>query len=149
MTTTRSLSLPEQLKRTDGDRKRRYAQNLAFYQGTQWGPPREKMRRRLTINYTRAMIDKLTSYLMGRLQFAVPLGTTDAERARAIEKALLEVYEDNALAQLDFDTEIDCAVLGDAAYRVVWDADEERVVVTAPDVGGIYAWPVAGDVNRL
>jgi hypothetical protein len=149
MTTTRTLSLPDQLKRTDGDRKRRYAQNLAFYQGTQWGPPREKMRRRLTINYTRAMIDKLTSYLMGRLQFAVPLGSTDEDRARASEKALLDVYEDNALAQLDFDTEIDCAVLGDAAYRVVWDTEEERVVVTAPDVGGIYAWPLAGDVNRL
>ena len=142
MTTTRTLSLSDQLKRTDGDRKRRYAQNLAFYQGTQWGPPREKMRRRLTINYTRAMIDKLTSYLMGRLQFAVPLGSTEPKRARASEKALLEVYEDNALAQLDFDTEIDCAVLGDAAYRVVWDTEEERVVVTAPDVGGIYAWPL-------
>jgi Phage portal protein, SPP1 Gp6-like len=139
-------ALPEQLKKLDIERRRRYADNLAFYQGNQW-ERREIHRRRLTINYTRAMIDKLTSYLMGRLHFAVALDGSEPGRARATEAALLQVYEENALAQLDFDTEIDCAVLGDAAYRVVWDAVEERVVVTAPDVGGIFVLREGPDVR--
>ncbi|MEX2237720.1 MAG: phage portal protein [Dehalococcoidia bacterium] len=141
-----TVPFPDQLKRLDGDRRRRYAANLAFYQGDQW--ENRERRRRLTINYTRAMIDKLTSYLMGRLQFAVPADSAPT-KARAAEQALVAVYEDNSLAQLDFDTEIDCAVLGDAAYRVVWDSGAERVVVTAPDVQSIFAWPAGQDFNHL
>jgi hypothetical protein len=39
---------------------------------------------------------------------------------------------------MDFETEIDCAILGDACYKVTWE--EGRVRVTAPDVQGIYVW---------
>jgi hypothetical protein len=77
-------------------------------------------------------------------------GTPEAaEAARRTEGALRDVYDDNALDQLDFDNEIDCSVLGDAAYKVTWDAAAERVRVSAPDVQGLYAWPLADDPSRL
>jgi len=44
------------------------------------------------------------------------------------------------LEQLDFETEIDCGVLGDAAYKVIWDMEKAGVRVTAPDIQGIYVW---------
>ncbi len=59
------------------------------------------------------------------------------------------MYEANALDQLDFDNEIDCSVLGDAAYKVTWDPLEKRVRVSAPDVQGLYAWWLADDPSRV
>jgi hypothetical protein len=44
---------------------------------------------------------------------------------------------------------VDTAVLGDGAYKVVWDDRERRVVVSAPDVQGLYAWWAGDDVRRL
>ena len=70
-------------------------------------------------------------------------------RRAASEQALREVYDANALDQLDFDNEIDCSVLGDAAYKVTWDAAEERVRVSAPDVQGLFAWWLADDPSRV
>ncbi|MEK7248479.1 MAG: phage portal protein, partial [Chloroflexota bacterium] len=49
---------------------------------------------------------------------------------------------------LDFDNEVDCSVLGDAAYKVTWDETARRVRVTAPDVQGLFVWPHAGDHSR-
>ena len=57
-------TFPQLLARTDAPRFARYRQNLAFYQGKQWsgqGRPRE---RRLTFNYARTLVEKVTSYLM-------------------------------------------------------------------------------------
>ena len=72
-----------------------------------------------------------------------------AERAAGAERALLEVYEANQLAQLDFDTEMDTAVLGDGAFKVTWDAAERRVRVSAPDVQGLFVWWLGDDVSRV
>jgi len=36
---------------------------------------------------------------------------------------LHRAYAENNLEQLDLETEIDCAILGDAAYKVIWDPD--------------------------
>ncbi len=59
------------------------------------------------------------------------------------------MYADNQLEQLDLETEIDAAVLGDACYKVIWDATEKRVRVTAPDIQGIYAWCAGDDPSRV
>lgn len=78
--------------------------------------------------------------------------TRSAEARRnaiAAERALQQVWEDNDLAHLDLETEIDTAVLGDGAFKVVWDDRERRVVVSAPDVQGLRAWWVGDDVRRL
>ncbi len=72
-----------------------------------------------------------------------------ARRADEAKRALAAVYADNDLQQLDFDTELDAAVLGDAAYKVTWDSDEQRVRISAPDVQGVFAWWVGDDVNRV
>jgi hypothetical protein len=77
-------------------------------------------------------------------------GSTAAlERARRTEQALRQVYEQNSFDQLDFDNEVDCSVLGDAACKVTWDAVEGRVRVTAPDVQGLFAWTAGDDLSRV
>jgi hypothetical protein len=145
--------LPVRLQRMDEDRLRRYRDNLAFYEGRQWPGRARRHERRLTFNYARAFVDKVTSYLLGGA--AIQLEPDDAslpaarDRARAAERALRAVEASNALAQLDFETELDCAVLGDAAYKVTWDAAEGSVRITAPDVQGIFAWRVPDDPSRL
>ena len=57
--------------------------------------------------------------------------------------------EANDLIRLDLDGELDTAVLGDGAYKVTWDEREQRVVVSAPDVQGLYAWSLGDDVRRV
>lgn len=147
------LTLPQQLARLDLDRLRRYQENLAFYQGQQWlEPPTRRGRRRLTFNYARALVDKVTSYVMHGLSFAVdPADDSPAarERAQRAQAVLREAYEANGLAQLDFDTELDCAILGDAAYKVTWDPDRRQVRVAAPDVQGLCVWTQGDDIARL
>jgi hypothetical protein len=156
--TQTALTLPEHLRRMDGERLRAYADNLAFYNGDQWPASMLRSRnRRLVFNYAKAIVDKTASYLMspnegGGLNIAVdPEDATPQARDRALaaERALLSVYDENNLDQLDFDSEIDAAILGDAAYKVTWDADQGRVRVTAPDVQGLFAWWMGDDVTRV
>ncbi|GAG51537.1 unnamed protein product, partial [marine sediment metagenome] len=70
-------------------------------------------------------------------------------RAQRAERALYQVYEDNNLEQLDFETEIDCAILGDGCFKVIWDAETRSIKITAPDTQGIYAWWVGDDTSRV
>ena len=106
--------------------------------------------RRLTFNYTRALVEKVTSYLVNgqAVQVEARDGDTAAGRSRAreAERLLRQVESANGLAQLDFETELDCAVLGDACYKVTW-AGEVRI--TAPDVQGMFAWRQPDDPSRL
>ncbi len=141
--------LPLLLQRLDEDRRQRYRENLAFYQGSQWAGRPRRGERRLTFNYAKALIDKVTSYLLTGSSIQIEGGEGGAERARAAERAYREVEQANALAQLDYETELDCAVLGDACYRVSWDAAGGGVRVTAPDAQGIFAWRQPDDPARL
>jgi hypothetical protein len=140
-------TLPQQLARLDLDRLKSYRENLDFYSGLQWpGQPRPR-ERRLTFNYARVFVDKVTSYLMSGLDFVIePTSAGDGDGARRAEEALYSVYEANGLDQLDFDTEVDAAILGDGCYKVTWDSREKRVRVSAPDVQGIF---VGDDINRV
>jgi hypothetical protein len=146
--------LPEILRNLDADRMRRYRENLAFYEGNQWPGRARRGERRLTFNYARAFVDKVTSYLLSGLAVQVEAanGPTEGallERARAAERALRGVEALNGLAELDFETELDCAVLGDAAYKVTWDTAARAVRISAPDVQGIYTWRVPDDPSRV
>ena len=144
---------PQQIRQMDADRLRRYGENLAFYGGDQWPASIvRRQNRRLVFNYAKAIVDKTTSYLVSGLNFAVDAADDTPEaavRARATERALAVVYDANQLDQLDFDTEIDAAILGDGAYKVTWDAAEQRVRVSAPDVQGLFAWWAGNDVSRV
>lgn len=145
-------SITAQLNRLDSDRLRVYRELLDFYHGRQWEGRERRGEKRLTFNYTKVFIDKITSYLMSGVSFVVEPTTDSAEartRAQRAEAALNRVYEENNLEQLDLETEIDCAIMGDASFKVTWDGTAEKVRVTAPDVQGIYAWWLGDDSSRV
>ncbi len=143
---------PAELNRRDVDRLRKYQEMLDFYHGLHWEGRERRGEKRLTFNYARVFIDKVTSYLMSGIHFAVePVEDSAEARARAqqAEAALYQVYEENNLEQVDFETEIDCAILGDAGYKVIWDQQTRSVRITTPDVQGNHAWWVGDDTARL
>jgi hypothetical protein len=145
-------SIPMQLAHRDTDRLRRYEECLDFYNGQHWEGRATRGEKRLTFNYAKVFIDKVTSYLISSINFAVDTvedSDEARERAQRAEQALYQIYEQNKLEQLDFDTEIDCAILGDACYKVIWDAEIQRVRVTAPDIQGIYAWCLGDDTSMV
>jgi hypothetical protein len=141
-----------QLSRMDLERIKGYQELLDFYHGHQWEGRERRGERRLIFNYARVFVEKITSYLMGDISFNVePFNESEEARAsaRQAEQSIYRVYAENHLEQLDLETEIDAAVLGDACYKVIWDADEKRVRVTAPDIQGIYAWYAGDDMSRV
>jgi hypothetical protein len=145
-------TIPSQLARLDLDRMRGYKELIDFYNGRQWPGRERRGERRLIFNYAKVFVEKITSYLMSGISYDVdPAEDSDEARARARKAAaaLYRVYEENQLEQLDLETEIDCAVLGDACYKVIWDTAEKRVRVTAPDVQGVYAWCSGDDTSRV
>ena len=141
---------PQSLSQLDRDRLRGYSRNLDFYNGAHW---QERSRyRQLVFNYAKIAIDKLTSYLMEGLNFACePVDDSDQAKdtARRAEQVIYQVYHDNNLQQLDYETEVDAAILGDGCYKVTWDAQEKRIRITSPDVNGLYAWCLGDDLSRI
>jgi hypothetical protein len=102
------------LARTDPERIRGYKELLDFYYGRQWEGTGRRNERRLTFNYARVFIEKITSYLMAGVNFVVdPVdeAANAVENARRAETALNKVYSENCLEQLDLETEIDAAAL--------------------------------------
>jgi hypothetical protein len=149
-------TLPQQLKRRDHDRLARYKKALDFYNGNQWPTSRTtRTARRLTLNYARSIVHKAAAALLkGRTNVVHPTDDTDPTTddlafAAEAETALNQVWRQNNLASLDFDTEIDCAVLGDAAYKVFWDNDLQQVRVSSPDPAGIFVWHWPDDPSRF
>lgn len=150
------LSVPRELARLDRVRLAAYASNLAFYGGTQWPAARGRRVRRLVFNYARVVVEKVTSYVMSGAHLEVVAGPGPEESSElassasmAAEAALALVGAENGLDRLDYETEIDTAVLGDGAFKVRWDDVVKGVVVTAPDVQGLFAWWDPRDRLRL
>ncbi|MFC1966712.1 phage portal protein, partial [Chloroflexota bacterium] len=143
---------PAELNRRDVDRLKGYRELLDFYHGVHWEGRERRGEKRLTFNYAKVFIDKVTSYLMSGTSFVVEAseGSDEAgDRVQKAEAALYQVYEDNNLEQLDFETEVDCAILGDACYKVIWDQEAKSVRITAPDIQGIYAWWVGDNTTNV
>jgi hypothetical protein len=141
-----------QLARLDMARMKSYKDLMDFYYGRQWEGRERRGERRLTFNYAKVFVEKITSYLMSDISFTVDALDDlekESDNARRAEAAIYQVYADNHLEQLDLETEIDCAVMGDACYKVTWDSSQERVRITAPDVQGIYAWSAGDDVSQV
>jgi hypothetical protein len=153
----------------DTDRLSAYKHNLDFYQGAHWQTTSRN--RQLVFNYAKVSIDKVTSFLMQGLGFVcyptgarlslrgaeIPrftrnkLRNLEGEEARVkrAEQLLRQVYEHNNLQQLDYETEVDTAILGDGCYKVTWDTDAKRIRVNAPDISGIFAWWLGDDTSRV
>lgn len=143
---------PSQLNNRDLDRLKSYKQLLDFYHGRHWEGYAKRGEKRLTFNYAKVIIDKIASYLMSGITFAVEAAEdSDESRASAqrAEQTLHQVYEENNLEQLDFETEIDCSILGDACFKVTWDPEKKGVRITTPDIQGIYAWWLGDDTSRV
>ncbi len=107
---------PAELIRRDTDRFKDYKELLDFYHGVHWEGRERRGEKRLTFNYAKVFIDKVASYLMSGTTFAVePIEESDeaTPSARKSEAPLHQVYEDNKLEQLDFETVSDSAILGD------------------------------------
>ena len=141
---------PQQLTRLDLDRFTCYRTNLDFYKGIQWEYTART--RQLVFNYAKVSIDKITSFLMQGFSFACyPKEDTKEAKEKVIkaEQLLHQIYEDNNLQQLDWETEVDTAILGDGCYKVFWDDEEKRIRVSSPDISGIFAWWLGDDVSRL
>ncbi|MFC1875453.1 phage portal protein [Chloroflexota bacterium] len=143
---------PMQLNQQGLDRLKRYRELLDFYRGQQWPSHATRGEKHLTFNYAKVVIDKVTSYLSSGVRCTIEaVEDSDEARARArrAEAALRQVEQDNNLEQLTFETEIDCAILGDACFKVTWDTERKAVRVTAPDIQGIYAWWPGDDISRI
>lgn len=131
---------------TEDDRLRfaRYAEALAFYEGDQWLGKRRRGEARLTFNYARTLVRKVAAYVFpAPVTFTVPSGgTTDTDDAAAnrAERALAETIAANDLARLDVELCVEASVLGDAAMKVTWDANERAPVVAAVDPATLVAW---------
>jgi hypothetical protein len=141
-----------QLARMDTERLKGYRELLDFFNGRQWEGRERRGERRLIFNYARVFVEKITSYLMTGMSFDIEPFDDTAEAKEAVRRAesvLYKVYAENNLEQLDLETEVDCAVLGDACYKVIWDPAEKRVKVTAPDIQGVYAWCSGDDISRV
>lgn len=142
---------PQSLAQLDKSRFSVYKANLDFYNGMQW-PSQQSKNRQLVFNYAKIAIDKLTSYLTEGLNFACePVDTSDGAKktAQEAEAVIYQVYAQNNLQELDYETEVDAAILGDGCFKVTWDALEKRIRVTSPDVHGIYAWWLGDDLSKV
>jgi hypothetical protein len=105
---------------TDAARLNRYRTYLDFYEGAQWFEKRHPGERRLTINYAREFVQKGVSYLMAKpvkCELQTGEGTSD-EQAKKFEQVLANIWSDNNLDQLDYQTAVDAAVAGDGAFKV-------------------------------
>jgi hypothetical protein len=71
------------------------------------------------------------------------------ETAQKAEKVIYDVYHQNNLQELDYETEVDTAILGDGCFKVTWDAQEKRIRVTSPDVTGLFAWWLGDDLSQV
>ena len=141
-----------QLDAMDRDRLRRYREYLEWYEGKRGAPPARGRDRVLNFNYARAVVEKGAAYLVTDHRPTVTATDGDADTRRresAAQRALDEAWDANDLVRLDLETEVDTSVLGDGAYKVVWDDREQQVRVTAPDVQGLFAWWAGDDVRRL
>ncbi|MFA6612765.1 MAG: phage portal protein [Dehalococcoidales bacterium] len=141
---------PAELENASSERFKRYREMLAFYSGSQWQGRATRGEKRLTFNYARVIVDKLTSYLMNGL--SVRLSAEDEKDEEAVaeaEHALKRVRAENSLDIIDYETEVDTAILGDGCYKVTWDKIRKSVKVSSPDVQGIHVWWRGDDSSEI
>jgi hypothetical protein len=148
--------LPGIASPADRERFARYAEALSFYRGEQWLDRRRRGETRLTVNYARALLRKVASYVFpAPVRFSVepsalsrqPAGDDGvADRA---ERALAEAIAAEDLAQLDLALCVESSVLGDAAVKVTWDVAAGRPAVVAVDPGTLVAEWAADNPRRL
>jgi hypothetical protein len=146
-------SLTDWLNGQDVERMSRYRAMLDFYNGQQWDRRRRAGETRLTANYARALVRKTASYVLSEPpSFSIAPSATDGiseSLADAVEARLNELALEQDWATLDFDTMVDAAVLGDGAFKITWDPDANRPVITSVDPGSLWAWTRPDNVRAI
>jgi len=134
----------------DKERLADYQRAIDFYEGHQWADRiAERKQNKMTVNYVRVLVRKVTSFVMQGFEVSIePNSESQEEAARQAEAALSDAARHNQLDQLDYATELDAAVLGDGAYRITWSEATSNVVVTAPDVRGLFPERDPADPTR-
>ncbi len=137
-----STPLAGWLENQDTERRNRYREYLAFYQGEQWTGRRRAGETRLTFNYARILTRKTVSYLMPRpATFNVVTGTErNPELADRAEAVLRSVYAENDQHMDDVQSALDASVLGDGAFKVTWSERLGAPVIAAIDPQSLWAW---------
>lgn len=136
---------------SDEDRARlaRYEEAAAFFAGDQWTQRRKPGETRLTLNYARALLRKVASYVFpAEPRFSVPVDG-DQAIANRTERLLAETIARNGLAQLDIKLCVAASVRGDAAVKVSWDAQAGRAVVAAVDPATLAVQVAPDDPRRV
>ena len=135
------VPFPGTLTARDAGRRSGYGRFLDFYDGAQWEGRRVERERRLVYNYTQIIIDRAAAVLLHNMVMTVDRtpGSTEEEEGLARE-SIEELVRVNGLGTLDLETEIDCAVAGDAVYKVTWDVEAAQVRITSPDAARVWAW---------
>ena len=141
---------PQTLRNRDLPRRRDYAANLAWYEGKQWSGQPRKGERRMVLNYAARVVNRSAGLLLKNRSIAIAAPVAQPqEAATPAAEAWARAAADSNLEVLDLETEIDCAVLGDACYKVTWDAKRDRLRITSPDVQGLHAWWEPDDPNQV
>lgn len=141
----------------DEARLARYAEALAFYEGDQWLGRRKRGETRLTVNYARALLRKVASYVFPEpVGFTVPTdgiagasGDSGDEVGNRAERVLAAAIAQGGLHQLDVALCIESSVLGDAAMKVTWDAALGRPTVAAVDPATLRVRLAPDDPRRV
>lgn len=139
------MELTTRLEPTAADRARwaRYREYLAFWEGRQWNERARPGETRLTLNYARALVRKVTSVLFSRpVRYSVPASP-------AAERALAELATADDWHGLDYAAALDAAVLGDAAFKVTWDAARQRPRLTTVDPGQLVVATRPDDLREV
>lgn len=136
---------------TEEDRARfaRYEAATDFFSGEQWAQRRKPGETRLTLNYARALLRKVSAYVFpAEARFSVPVEGDQAIANRA-ERVLAETLARNGLAQLDGELCVAAAVRGDAAVKVSWDAVAGYPIVAAVDPATLVVEVAPDDPRRV
>ncbi|MFH1382609.1 MAG: hypothetical protein ABIH70_06910 [Chloroflexota bacterium] len=83
---------PAELTSRDQERLKAYRELLDFYHGIHWEDRERRSEKRLTFNYAKVFVDKVTSYLMSGLNFAVEPRQDSAEARQQAQRAEATLY---------------------------------------------------------
>ncbi len=128
---------------------RRYEEAADFFGGEQWLQRRKPGETRLTLNYARALLRKVASYVFpAEPRFSV-FASGEQTRANRAELALSEAIARNSLATLDIELCVAASVRGDAAVKISWDAGAGQPRVAAVDPATLVVETAPDDPRRI
>ncbi|MEZ4500256.1 MAG: phage portal protein [Thermomicrobiales bacterium] len=144
-----ALARPQLLSDADRERLRRYAEMVDFYGGYQWTGRRQPGELRMTLNYARALVRKVSAYVFAApVTFSVPAPGAVAT-ANLAERVLQETAQQNDLSRLDADLATESAVLGDAAMKITWHESSGRPIVAAVDPATLIATTLPDNPRQM